>query len=110
MGEVTASLSRFSYWLARKVWGFLLWFLRRPPVKRFRAQAHLLLPRWARERARENIVRQDRFARRYGLKLLTISFFILTASFLLSITAMVALQLLDNGWLTYPDDLPKSSR
>ena len=88
----------------------MLWFLRRPPVKRFRARSHLLLPERARENARRNIVRQDRFARRYGLKVLTVSFFFLTASVLLSFTAMVALHLLDNGWLTYPQDRVNSPR
>ena len=88
----------------------MLWLLRRPPIKRFRARSHLLLPKWARLKARQNIVRQDQLARRYGLKVLTVSFFILTTSVLLSFTALVALQLLDNGWLTYPQDLANSPR
>jgi hypothetical protein len=74
-----------SHWVARRVWGFSLWLLRRRPLKRLRRSWVLLLPPRLREPAWRAHVRQDRFARRYGVPILTVSFVVFFASLIVAV-------------------------
>ncbi len=54
-------------WIARRVWFSILWFMRRPPVKRLRLTYPKYLPARNREKAWESFRSQEKWARRYGL-------------------------------------------
>ena len=49
------------------------------------------------------MVRQNRFARRYGLKILTVAVNVLLASIIITLSFLMALNLVDQGILTVPD-------
>ncbi|MFQ3677976.1 MAG: hypothetical protein SNJ74_08535 [Fimbriimonadaceae bacterium] len=88
--------------LARLIWGGMLWFMRRPPVKRFRRGFVRFLPESRRAGAWESVRRQDRFARRYGLTVLTISLGISIAIVFFGIAYSLALELYNRGQLSLP--------
>lgn len=70
-------MSPLANWLARKVWWMLLWFVRRPWVRRLqRASTDWHRDPAKRDRARRALVRQERFARRYGRRILHGAFLI----------------------------------
>jgi hypothetical protein len=91
--------------LARFVWFGMLWFMRRPPIKRLRRSSVLLVPSRCRERAWRSVVRQDRFARRWGLLTLTLMFNLLLASTLVSGSIVAATALYEAGVFTPPVEL-----
>lgn len=68
--------------LARFTWGSLLWFMRRPPIKRLRRNWIHWVPEHRRARAWEHFRSQERWARRYGLLSLRIiyGFFIVVVA------------------------------
>jgi hypothetical protein len=100
-------MTQCAHWLARHVWWFLLWFLRRPAIKLFRATAHQRLPKSMQAKAHRNVVEHDKFARKYGVQVLTIMFLILITSILLSLTGWVVLRMIDNGVI--PTGNPKGT-
>lgn len=58
--------------IARNVWSAMLWFMRRPWMRRLQRGSVKLLPEGPRrDRAWARIRRQERFARKYGLRILT---------------------------------------
>lgn len=95
-------------WLARKlalaVYVMLLRTMRTPWVRRMRHQPPFV-PAHLRERARLSIARQDKFARKYGLMMLTFSFTILLGSLLLSAMTFIVLQLAENGTFSVPEQI-----
>ena len=86
-------------WLARVVWGSMLWYLRRPRVKRMRRNWVVVLPPRMREGAWRAIVRQDRVARRHGLAALTGAFTLLLVSMVLTMSLLVVIQLYEGGYV-----------
>jgi len=56
---------------ARWIWGAMLWFMRRPPVKHLRFHFVDWLPEHKRARAWEHFCQQERWARKNGLTLIT---------------------------------------
>ncbi len=90
-------------WLARQVWGGMLWIMRRPVIRRAQRGSVNLFPERMRPWARENYLSQERWARRYGLRLITL----VVRLFVLSVAAtaiyMGLLELFNRGWL---QDLP----
>lgn len=95
MGQLT----RF---LARQIWIALVWYMRRPPIKRMRRNVTGLMPGKFGERARQSLSRQDRFARRYGITMLTWSLNLLFASLFITGTYVLVTTASENGWLTVP--------
>ncbi len=59
-------------WVARQLWYGMLWFMRRPRIKRFRLHWHQRIAEPARTKAWNNYRRQERWARRYGLKIMQV--------------------------------------
>lgn len=64
-------------WIARRIardlWAAMLWLIRRRWVRRLqRAGLARFREGSSRDRARQSFLRQERFARRYGLKTLTV--------------------------------------
>ena len=86
-------MSKLAACLARIVWWWSLWFMRRPWMKRLQRGAMGLVPPPRRPRARDSFIRQNRFARRYGLITLTVSLNLLFASVLLTVCFQFALYL-----------------
>lgn len=91
-----------AHWLARRVWGSMLWFMRRTWVKRARRrmidrQVRMGAPRWM------LITEQDRFAHRHGLGILTYCFSMLLGSAFVAGTYLVVLQLYEQGMLQPPE-------
>ncbi len=62
------------------------------------------LPEERQERAWQNLVKQERWARRYGLKLITFTLKLFLLSVALTVTFMAALQAHERGWLPFPTD------
>lgn len=57
-------------WCARRVWGSMLWFMRRRPIKALRTGWIRWVPAQRREKAWEDFKRQERWARRHGVTIL----------------------------------------
>ena len=94
-------MSRLARWLARLVWGHMLWTMRRPRIKRLRRKfAHRP---WGNERVWNSIRAQDKFARRYGLRFLTGLFSLVLASIALTLTLLLVLRLFEAGAFTMPE-------
>lgn len=93
-----------AYWIARKVWGSMLWFMRRPLVKRLRRrmierQVRRGVPDWM------LITTQDRLAHRHGLRVLTICFSLLLGSIFMAGAYLAVLQLYESGLLQPPESV-----
>jgi hypothetical protein len=86
----------------------MLWLMRRPALKRARRNAVQLLPEPVRDRARRSIHAQDRFARKYGIRMLSAVIQLCAVSMLFSITMTLVLIALQNGWLTAPEPVQAS--
>jgi hypothetical protein len=98
-------MSALAAWISRKLWGHMLWLMRRPWMKDLqRRSSHLFTDRY-RPKARESLVRQNRFARRYGLTLLTLSMTLLLASVAITVTYFIAMSMYESGYLTAPEAL-----
>lgn len=70
-------MSPLADWLSRRVWWLLLWFVRRPVVRRMqRASTDWHRDPAKRERARLSLARQERFALRHGRRILFWAFLI----------------------------------
>ncbi|MCW5935826.1 MAG: hypothetical protein KIT11_00775 [Fimbriimonadaceae bacterium] len=64
-------MSETALWIARRVWWAMLWFMRRPWMKRVQRASINLWPEGAkRESARASFRRQERLARQIGLRVL----------------------------------------
>ena len=91
-------MNALARWLARAAWRGSLWLMRRPWMKALQRASTRLFP--DREKARLNLARQNRIARRIALPLLTASFNLLIASALVTASYFGALELYQSGILT----------
>ena len=95
-----------SKWLARKTWGFMLWIMRRPWIKRFRRrmierQIRAGAPGWL------SIEAHDRWAFRHGQRFLGYCFGMLFGSILLSGCLLLAMRLYEVGALQPPESVTR---
>ncbi len=88
--------------LARFLWGKMLWLMRRPWMKRLQQVSQNLFPEPKRSEIRSSWNRQNRWARRVGLPLLTVSMNLLLASILLTTAYFLVLGLYEGGFLAPP--------
>ena len=92
-------MQRLARWIARKLWWASLWLMRRPWMRR----AQMASLRWmspARAlRARQSLARQNAFARRIGLKLLTFVITLFFISLAIQIVFTSAVYLVESGVL-----------
>lgn len=86
-------------WLARRIWGAMLWTMRRPWMRRLQAASLRLLPPAWRPAALRSKHRQDAFARRYGLRTLKWALFFLLVSWLVSLAYVLTVKLVTSGVL-----------
>lgn len=71
IGTYFASLGKQMVdWIARRIWFGMLWFMRRPRIKRFRRTWIQRVPEYRREAAWSSFRRQERWGRRHGLPIL----------------------------------------
>jgi hypothetical protein len=90
-------------WIARRLWWVMLWVMRRPLMKRLRRLSWEIWPSPIGRRVKASILGQDRFARLYGLDILTVSVkFSLNCFFIMS-AFVSSLVLYDHGVLTMPE-------
>jgi len=102
-------MSAIANWLARHCWYWMLYFMRRPWMKR-------LQRRWLRpvegkpyKRFPESFVRQNRFARRFGLTLLTLTINLFLASVIITGFYYFAMFMWDGGYFTPPQRIAAHS-
>jgi hypothetical protein len=98
-------MNAFAQYLARHLWGAMLWLMRRPWIKWLQRKSWHLFPDRFKPRARRSLNRQNRFARRYGLRMLTATLSLFLASIAVTACFMFALYLIDSGALTVPEDV-----
>ncbi|HVL38476.1 MAG TPA: hypothetical protein VM328_03700 [Fimbriimonadaceae bacterium] len=97
-------MSALARWLSRRLWFWMLWIMRRNWMKRLQNATYRLLgSRWS-ARARRSVVAQNRWARRYGLGLMTLSMNLFLASLFISLSYALTLELYSAGALTVPSD------
>lgn len=84
------------------LWGHMLWVMRRPWMKRLQRASQRLFPEHKRAKAIQSMNRQNRWARRFGLKLLTFSVNMFLASVIVTATYFVVLDLYQGGYLEPP--------
>ena len=95
-------MSAFASFLGRALWRVLLWLMRRPFMKNFQRWTVEVLPISMRDKARDGLIRQNRFARKIGLPMLTFMMSLVIGSVLITTTFMVAMHLYETGYLTIP--------
>jgi len=88
--------------MARALWRVMLWLMRRPWMKRLQRGSILLFPPRMREKAWRGMVRQNRFARRIGLPMLTFMMSLVVGSLLVTGSFFLAMSLYEHGYLTIP--------
>lgn len=72
-------------------------------MKRLQRRSLRMLPSGVQGRAHASTVRQNRFARRYGLRMLSVSINLLLASVLITVCYQTVLYMQESGTLTVPD-------
>lgn len=87
----------------------MLWWMRRPFIKRMRRAAMRLRGPEKEAAAWASLRRQDAFARRWGLPLLTLVFNLFLASVALTFTFYAVLALYNGGFLEPPERLVRGS-
>jgi hypothetical protein len=83
--------------LARRLWWAMLWLMRRPAMRRLQRNSVKLLPESKREKAWQNIRRQEAWARDNGLPLLKVVITFLLISIGLTLTWLFVLELITRG-------------
>ncbi|QYK54086.1 MAG: hypothetical protein KF824_04120 [Fimbriimonadaceae bacterium] len=91
-----------THFIARRIWWGMLWYMRRPFIRRLQRAAINLAKPEKREQARQTMIKQEKFARRIGLPLITfvVRFFFLSAA--LTYLTMFILNGVADGWLVIP--------
>jgi predicted MFS family arabinose efflux permease len=102
-------MSAIANFLARRCWYWMLYFMRRPWMKR-------LQHRWLREvpgdrhlQFPNSFKNQNRFARRWGLPLLQLSFNLFLASVFVTFAYFTAVTMYENGLFNPPPKAVASS-
>jgi len=89
-------------WMARILWRAILWLMRRPWMKAFQRNSILILPKKYREKGRISQIKQNRFARKTGLSMLTFMMSLVVGSLLVTGSFLIAMSLYEHGYLTIP--------
>ena len=84
--------------MARLLWWYILWLMRRPWMKRLQHRwlTHIVRER-KRAKAREDVLRQNRFARKWGLKGLTVIMNFVLASLIFTLVYLISVNLYEAG-------------
>lgn len=86
--------------IARRVWFAMLWFMRRQWMRRLQRGSVKFFPEGPRrERAWGKFRRQERFARKYGLKILTVTLTLCLYFVVLLVIYNFLTIAIEQGWL-----------
>ena len=97
-------MSAVARYLARVSWWFMLRVMRQPWMKRLQRRWLLMVREHKREAAWASVCRQNKFARRYGLTMLTVSYNLLLASILVTWVFFLLLDWQEKGYLAPLDE------
>lgn len=86
-------------WIARRIWWGALWLMRRRWMRALQTSSMRWMGPERNGRARRHLVRQNAFARRIGLRLLTTVVLVVLASLALQTVYAAALYLVESGTL-----------
>ena len=102
-------MSAIARWMARHLYFWCLWIAKHPAVHRI--QRHMMgrMTPEKRRKAELNLYRQNRFARRIGLPMLTVMMNLILASIIISVVFRASLALFESGILTPPDKIKKAA-
>lgn len=90
--------------LARNLWAAMLWFMRRPWMKRLQRGSIQWFPEGPRrDHAWESFRKQERFARKYGLRILTAVIMVCLYSIALAVAYSFLTYAIDQGWIPLKD-------
>lgn len=89
-------------WIARRVWWAMLWLMRRRWMRRLQRASVNLFPASKRDAIRESMIRQDRFARRWGLMILQFAILIFLYSLVFTLLFFGLLALIERGYFRVP--------
>ena len=92
-------MSALARWIARHLWGHMLWVMRRPWMKRLQRASAKLFPESRREKAKRSMNKQNQWARKVGLQLLTFSINMLLGSMIITGAYFLILGLYESGYL-----------
>ena len=95
-------MSAIATWLARHCWYWMLYFMRRPWIKRLQHRWLRYVPGETHKRFPDAFVRQNRFARRFGLGLLTFTINLFLASVFITGAYYLAVFMFENGYFDPP--------
>ncbi len=88
--------------MARLMWWYLLWVMRRPWIKRLQKSWIRIVPVKRRDLARRNLQSQNRWALKHGLSLLVIAMNFLLASVMVTLFYLIAINLYEAGSFEVP--------
>jgi hypothetical protein len=93
----------FAGLVARRIWAGMLWLMRRRGIRRFQRRMISAVPAPARPRFHEMFLAQERFARRHGLRMLTlvVGLFFVSLAFTMVYSGMT--EIFNRGWLKLPE-------
>lgn len=86
-------------WIARRIWWASLWLMRRAWMRRAQRMPLRWMSSERAERARLNLVRQNVFARRIGLRLITFVVALFLISLAIQVVSATAVYLVQSGIL-----------
>jgi hypothetical protein len=89
--------------LARVLWFYMLWLMRRPWMKALQRRSMGFFRVRENPRKWEHFKKQNRWARRWGLPMLVFSINLLLGSVLLTFTYLTAINLYTSGALQVPE-------
>lgn len=95
-------MNSVAHFAARRLWWAMLWLMRRAWMKRLQRASFRLFKDGNRGRAWKSFQRQNAFARRWGLRMLTAALNLLLASLAITVSFFVITYLIDTGALTLP--------
>lgn len=80
----------------------MLWLMRRGWMRRLQRASLKLFPSAKREAIRDSMIRQDRFARRWGLTILQYSILVFLYSVVFTLLFFGLLELIEQGYFQIP--------
>ncbi len=95
-------------WLARQLWFVMLWWMRRPFIRRLQRMSLAYVMRRKGESARTKYLSQERWARRHGLNLIHTSLRLLMISIGCTAIYFGFLEAVEKGYFQIP--VPEESR
>ena len=86
-------------WFVRRLWAGILWLMRKPFIRNLQRKSLQLVRPERREAAWQGIIRQNQWARRHGLTILSVTTKLVVASIILQIAYALVMELIESGAL-----------